>query len=618
MKRITLIITLLLLTFAALPAMAQLDRDGDGIPNKEDSCPFREGPKANNGCPLVDDMAPNPPAPADTDGDGLPDSDDNCPTVSGPRENRGCPASNPDTSGGGSTPVNPDTSGGSNGQSDPNASGDLTSNPMPDTDGDGTTDDKDACPTVWGPYENGGCPLDPPGSDNAVSNEAAPFAPPALPTHGCYVTPVSSANVNVRRTPAPDGEVIGYLVAGAVHAAEGYVLVDGTMWFVLNTYAQSAGVTGYASGSVLLTSSCAEVTVAVPPVADGGWNMNVTTEVVEGDDTPTIEYCIYQEVEEVGVFKEVCYEIEVPEGCTVVSSEAGVFTFDCGSGTVSVNPLFDDLPAEGIQVPTRDSEHGVTVLAWARVDAAPQTNQGTSTAEYCIYQEVEEAGVFKKVCYEVEVPEGCWLESAEAGVFTTQCRPEIGGEGVWLVGPLTPTHDGNTAPINLPEGVVVADTPVNPLDLTIIPQVDADRPMESFQLIFTEVKFQYSAEGMVLDLRDTEQGGTQTHDDGSTTVEYCIYVELYEVGVFNQVCYEVEVPPNCTLVASEAGVYTLECEEGAVVSLNPDLEDLPAMDLTVQTPTQGYTLIELLPVKISADQQAQGVLIALLLPAIQN
>jgi hypothetical protein len=609
MKRIITMIALLLLAFAALPAMAQLDRDGDGISNKDDACPFRAGPKANNGCPLADDMAPNPPAPpapADTDGDGLPDSDDQCPTVSGPRENRGCPANN--------EPVNPDTSvGGAPNTDQPAASGDLTSNPMPDTDGDGTTDDKDACPAVWGPYENGGCPLDPPPAPDGLANEQPAFTPPLLPTDGCYVTSGSSSNVNVRKTAEAGGEVIGYLTSGVVYASIGYVTVDTGIWYVIPTYEGSAGTAGYSSGSVLLTSSCAETATTLTPSVDGSaWGMNITTGVVEGgDDTPTIEYCVYQEVKEAGVFEEVCYEVEVPEGCTVVTSEAGVFTFDCGNGTVSVNPLFDDLPAEGLQVPTRDSELGVTL----GIKYSPGDGSDTNTVEYCIYQEVEEVGVFKQVCYEVEVPEGCWLESAEAGVFTTQCRPEIGGRGLWLVGPVGISPDVHP---NLPEGVVIADEPVNPLDLTIIPSSSSSegQPMTSLSLNFTKIEYKNTAQGLEMDLRDTEIVGTQTHDDGSTTVEYCIYVELYEVGVFNKVCYQVEVPANCVLTTSEAGVYTVVCEEEGVVSLNPDLEDLPAMDLTVEPVDQGYILIELLPVKASAPSQA--ILIGMLLPAVQK
>jgi hypothetical protein len=69
------------------------------------------------------------------------------------------------------------------------------------------------------------------------------------------------------------------------------------------------------------------------------------------------------------------------------------------------------------------------------------------------------------------------------------------------------------------------------------------------------------------------------NDNGTTTVEYCVYQEVHEVGVFEEVCYEIEVPENCILVSSEAGVYTLDCEGEAEISLNPSLEGLPAMNI---------------------------------------
>ena len=55
-----------------------IDSDGDGIPDRIDSCPHTKGLARFNGCP-------------DSDGDGIPDNKDACPTVPGPAENHGCP-----------------------------------------------------------------------------------------------------------------------------------------------------------------------------------------------------------------------------------------------------------------------------------------------------------------------------------------------------------------------------------------------------------------------------------------------------------------------------------------------------------------------------------------------
>ena len=84
------------------------DSDGDGIPDKDDACPYQAGPAKTHGCP-------------DRDGDGIIDKDDLCPDKPGPEKYHGCP----------------------------------------DTDGDGVPDNEDACPDVPGPVENHGCPYPP-------------------------------------------------------------------------------------------------------------------------------------------------------------------------------------------------------------------------------------------------------------------------------------------------------------------------------------------------------------------------------------------------------------------------------------------------------------------------
>lgn len=81
------------------------DRDGDGVPDKDDLCPDTPGLASLQGCP-------------DKDGDGIPDHLDACPDVAGPAEFNGCP----------------------------------------DTDGDGVPDNLDRCPKVAGPASNHGCP----------------------------------------------------------------------------------------------------------------------------------------------------------------------------------------------------------------------------------------------------------------------------------------------------------------------------------------------------------------------------------------------------------------------------------------------------------------------------
>jgi outer membrane protein OmpA-like peptidoglycan-associated protein len=83
------------------------DKDADGIADNDDACPEVAGLKAFGGCP-------------DTDGDGVQDKDDKCVDVKGPKENKGCP--------------------------------------WPDTDKDGVLDKDDKCPDVKGVASNNGCP----------------------------------------------------------------------------------------------------------------------------------------------------------------------------------------------------------------------------------------------------------------------------------------------------------------------------------------------------------------------------------------------------------------------------------------------------------------------------
>ncbi len=108
------------------------DTDGDGVYDKDDSCPEIKGLKQFKGCP-------------DTDGDGIIDGSDSCPEIAGLAEFQGCPDTDAD------------------GVADkddacPDVAGLKTLGGCPDADGDGVTDKADKCPTVKGPKDNAGCP----------------------------------------------------------------------------------------------------------------------------------------------------------------------------------------------------------------------------------------------------------------------------------------------------------------------------------------------------------------------------------------------------------------------------------------------------------------------------
>ncbi len=108
------------------------DKDGDGIYDKDDTCPDVAGLKEFNGCP-------------DSDGDGIEDSKDSCPNEAGLAEFQGCP----DTDGDGVADKD---------DACVDVFGLKTLNGCPDADGDGVTDKSDKCPDVKGPKENAGCP----------------------------------------------------------------------------------------------------------------------------------------------------------------------------------------------------------------------------------------------------------------------------------------------------------------------------------------------------------------------------------------------------------------------------------------------------------------------------
>lgn len=113
---------------------AEIDSDGDGVPDDLDTCPDEAGLPELEGCP-------------DADGDGIADKDDLCPTVAGLAALSGCP----DADGDGVTDADDEC---------PNEAGPASNNgcPLPDSDNDGVLDRDDDCPDEPGLPEFNGCP----------------------------------------------------------------------------------------------------------------------------------------------------------------------------------------------------------------------------------------------------------------------------------------------------------------------------------------------------------------------------------------------------------------------------------------------------------------------------
>jgi len=120
-----------------VPIPAEIDTDGDGIPDSRDKCPTVVGIAKYDGCPIPD-----------TDGDGINDENDACPTLPGISRYNGCP--------------------------------------IPDTDHDGINDEQDSCLTVAGIAKYHGCPIPDSDSDGVNDEEdKCPHEAGTLQNHGC-------------------------------------------------------------------------------------------------------------------------------------------------------------------------------------------------------------------------------------------------------------------------------------------------------------------------------------------------------------------------------------------------------------------------------------------------
>jgi len=141
-------------TPSAEGASAQGDRDGDGIPDREDVCP--DEPEDKDGF-QDDDGCPDP----DNDLDGTADKDDKCPNQAedkdGFQDDDGCPDADDDGDG---IPDVLDKC--PKEQEDKDGFQDADGCPEPDNDGDGVLDKDDKCPnepeTVNGVDDLDGCP----------------------------------------------------------------------------------------------------------------------------------------------------------------------------------------------------------------------------------------------------------------------------------------------------------------------------------------------------------------------------------------------------------------------------------------------------------------------------
>lgn len=543
------IFVFIMLCLGGMGVLAQNDRDGDGIPDTRDNCPDTAGVPELNGCPFLIIVT-------DSDGDGLNDNLDQCPTVPGLADNNGCPASNEPPP---SAPENP-----------------PAVDPAPQ----------------------------PPAADPAP--QPPPFSPPALPVDGCFVTPNGDYSVNVRETMDLSADRLGYLYSGVVYEALGYVIASDELWFVLTDYQESTGLAGYASRSVLNASACPELP-QINIVSQVGLTWHTQPDPAPRPSThEAFERLLDLSCE--GTY--VVYWNMDADGNEIPDTYGGYCTKD---EPVLVQP---PVPASSRSTPKLQESvaqgtyspavcYGVSVLAWARVD-------GTSSDDVIVDGNIITAENYDSAntCEPppAEDQDGVWIFFGIGGDDTMPTRDDwdaaldaycAGDYVLWwdenghAGGICTDDMDAATESPRVPDGLGFATRETaDPLNLTVIPSSTSDAiPTEEVTFGYTKAEWTYHTTGLDLDLRGTEFGEPQGNDDGTTTVEYCIYVELYEEGVFNQVCYEIEIPANCTLTTSEAGVYTVVCDAEGVVSLNPTLAGLPALDLSVPDSSGGVHML---------------------------
>jgi|GEM_PF-5760565 len=385
MKKRSLVLLLLLILSLGLVTQVSAqpgtpDTDGDGLPDTSDRCPNQAGPRTNDGCPVDtdnDDTESSRPddIPPDSDGDGTADPLDACPSRPGDGNNRGCPD--------GVDPNNPDT------EDEPPSSPAVQLVDAPPSD--------DCIASPEGAY--GVNMRSAPNPYSAVLHVLEPnewakvlFVSPegedpfrAEHEFGNMMQPLGLTLPDPDPDPDPDPEYdpdalwlfiqtddfhMGWInldVARLGGDCAEFDELDNTPDYLdVLVLPNDGGGIGFPAENTFLFIPVEPDPDPMPtfefdirlPDEDEGESLDLVAECVWVEigaggmilecldgSTPAFIYCLIQEVGEAGHFEEVCYQIELPDGCTMTSPEAGIWHMECDDdGGIVVTPFGWDLP----------------------------------------------------------------------------------------------------------------------------------------------------------------------------------------------------------------------------------------------------------------------------------
>jgi hypothetical protein len=380
----------------------------------------------------------------DPDKDGLPNSIDECDNRPGPREYNGCPE----------------------------AQVHATDVPPPDSDGDGTADPLDRCPNEAGDGANGGCPA---GSDGSAP-EATPntlVLEPA-PTEGdCVVSTGGTSAINMRVSPSTESGIIAilppneWLIVLAVFDAPAALYneaMDGApspflagfplsmdagneTWYLVQKVSEP--LSGWVSEAVIrFGGECQPFNIAEKkkgPKKDEQAYLVVKMEDIlissyqtsgsEGDEEEGNGFVIISIIGILIGMREVSPDNPSP------LPEADFYLF---LGGIEGDTSGDPVPTENLAwnfVKVELLEEGCELSEDENGLITPNCEDGgmPSSLPICTHQELNEAGRFDESCYQVEIPEGCAVDTSEAGRWRVTCEDQ--GDGVQI------TPIGETEPI---------------------------------------------------------------------------------------------------------------------------------------------------------------------------